>query len=205
MFDLEREHFRKTYQLCRLAFLITALALVLASFTSLLAMYALFDHRLYLWMKESAFFRWTSAPIVWGCVIGATLLLGRWDHVSWQRRTGLFLVMNLVDLGLWFISHADDMGPEVGAFGHRWLRDSMGIALGWGEFALLSSLTCDYLTHLGVDYASDSDKSTRSMAATGAMVWLLSFCQRTNCARAGRYKRYRLTNSTVFSCIMATT
>ena len=69
---------------------------------------------------------------------------------------------------------------EVGAFGHRWLRDSMGIALGWGEFALLSSLTCDYLTHLGVDYASDSDKSTRSMAATGAMVWLLSFCQRTN-------------------------
>ena len=33
MFDLEREHFRKTYQLCRLAFLITAVALVLASFS----------------------------------------------------------------------------------------------------------------------------------------------------------------------------
>jgi heme exporter protein D len=100
--------------------------------------------------------------------------------VSWQRRAGLFLVMNLVDVGLWFISRADDLGPQAGEFGHKWLRDSLGTALGWGEFALLSSLTCDYLAHLGVEHARDSDKSTRSMAATGAMVWLLHFCQRTN-------------------------
>ena len=59
-------------------------------------------------------------------------------------------------------------------------RSSSGLALGWGEFALLSSLTCDYLVHLGVEHARDSDKSTRSMAATGAMVWLLFFCQPTN-------------------------
>ena len=57
---------------------------------------------------------------------------------------------------------------------------SLGDALGWGEFALISSLTCDYLVHLGVDHARESDKSTRSMAATGAMVWMLFFCQRTN-------------------------
>jgi hypothetical protein len=31
-----------------------------------------------------------------------------------------------------------------------------------------------------VDYARDSDKSTRSMAATGAMVWLLLICQLTD-------------------------
>src|ERR1700678_3350967 len=110
MFDLEREQFRKTYQLCRLAFVITAVALVIASLTSLLGMYARFDRGLSTWMAESVFFRWIDAPIVWGCAIGATLLFGRWNHVSWQRRTGLYLLMNFVDLGLWFVSRADDMG-----------------------------------------------------------------------------------------------
>ncbi len=100
--------------------------------------------------------------------------------MSWQRRAGLFLVMNLVDVGLWFIDRGDAMGAVAGEFGHEWLRVSMGLALGWGEFALISSLTCDYLVHLGVEHARDSDKSTRSMAATGAMVWLLLFCQRTD-------------------------
>ena len=83
-------------------------------------------------------------------------------------------------------------GPQAGEFGHEWLRGSLGTALGWGEFALLSSLTCDYLVHLGVDHARDSDKSTRSMAATGAMVWLLFFCQRRTGGPAGRCKSSRL-------------
>jgi hypothetical protein len=180
MFDLEREQLRKTYQLCRLGFLIIAGALVLACFISLLDLYGRFDRSLDIWIRQSGISQWIDAPIVWGCLIGATLLWGRWDHVSWQRRAGLFLVMNLVDVGLWFVSRADAMGPQAGEFGHEWLRSSLGVALGWGEFALLSSLTCDYLTHLGVEHARDSDRSTRSMAATGAMVWLLYFCQRTN-------------------------
>jgi heme exporter protein D len=180
MFDLEREQLRKTYQLCRLGFTILAVALALACFVSLLSLYGTFDHGLGTWIRESGLSEWIDAPIVWGCLIGATLLWGRWDQVSWQRRAGLFLVMNLVDVGLWFISRADAMGPQVGEFGHEWLRASLGTALGWGEFALLSSLSCDYLAHLGVEHARDSDKSTRSMAATGAMVWLLHFCQRTD-------------------------
>ena len=180
MFDLEREQLRKTYQLCRLGFLMLGMALVLACFTSLLDLYGSFDRGLSTWISESGLIEWIDAPIVWGCLIGATLLWGRWDHASWQRRAGLFLLMNLVDLGLWFVSRADAMGAQVGEFGSEWLRAGLGTALGWGEFALISSLTCDYLAHLGVDHARDSDKSTRSMAATGAMVWLLFFCQRTN-------------------------
>jgi heme exporter protein D len=41
-------------------------------------------------------------------------------------------------------------------------------------------LSCDYLVHLGVDHASDSDKQTRSMTATGALVWMLYFSQQTD-------------------------
>jgi hypothetical protein len=180
MFDLEREQIRKTYQLCRLAFIVLGTALALACFTSLLGLFGRFQPALLSWVQGSGLYDWVDAPIVWGCLIGATLLWGRWDHVSWQRRAGLFLVMNLVDVGLWFISRADAMGAQAGEFGHEWLRESLGTALGWGEFALISSLTCDYLVHLGVEHARESDKSTRSMAATGAMVWLLYFCQRTN-------------------------
>ena len=180
MFDIEREQLRKTYQLCRLGFTILAVALVLACFASLLDLLSRFDRGLVTWIQQSMLMRWLNAPIVWGSLIGATLLFGRWEHVSWQRRAGLFLLMNLVDMGLWFIDRGDEMGVVAGEFGHEWLRVSMGLALGWGEFALISSLTCDYLVHLGVEHARDSDKSTRSMAATGAMVWLLLFCQRTD-------------------------
>jgi hypothetical protein len=179
MFDIEREQLRKTYQLCRLAFMILAAALVLACFSSLVDMFGRFEPGLRTWIGGAVWFQWLDTPIVWGCLIGVTLLWGRWDHASWQRRAGLLLVMNLVDLALWFMSRGEAMGARVGEFGHLWLRDSMGQALGWGEFALLSSLSCDYLTHLGVGHARDSDKSTRSMAATGAMIWLLLFCQIT--------------------------
>ena len=180
MYDVEREQIRKTYQLCRLAFIMLGVALGLACFDSLLDLFARFQPQLVSWVQKSDFYQWVGAPITWGCLIGATLLWGRWDHASWQRRAGLFLVMNLVDVGLWFISRADAMGAQAVDFGHEWLRISLGTALGWGEFALLSSLTCDYLVHLGIDHARESDKSTRSMAATGAMVWLLFFCQATN-------------------------
>ena len=180
MFDIEREQLRKTYQLCRLGFTILAFALVLACFGSLLDLFSRFDRNLVTWIRQSMLYQWLDTPMVWGCLIGATLLFGRWDHVSWQRRAGLFLVMNLVDLGLWFADRGDAMGLAPGEFGHQWLREIMGQALGWGEFALISSLSCDYLVHLGVDHARDSDKSTRSMAATGAMVWLLLICQLTD-------------------------
>jgi hypothetical protein len=182
MFDIERDQQRKTYQLCRLGFAILAGALVLACFDSLLVLFGRFEQGpgLLSWIYSSAWYQWLSTPITWGSLIGAILLWGRWDHASWQRRAGLLLAMNLIDLGLWFMNRGDALGARVGEFGHEWLRESLGFALGWGEFALISSLSCDYLVHLGVEHARDSDKSTRSMAATGAMLWLLLFCQRTN-------------------------
>ena len=119
-------------------------------------------------------------PITWGSLLGVTLLWGRFEHAGWQRRVGLLLVMSLVDAGFWFLDHGAALGLAEGDLGHDWLRENVGQALGWAEFALMAGLSCEYLEHLGVEYARESGKSTRSMAATGAVVWLLLFCQRTN-------------------------
>ena len=48
---------------------------------------------------------------VWGSLAGAMLLWGRWDHKSWQRRTGLLLVMCIVDLVVWFVDRGENQLP----------------------------------------------------------------------------------------------
>ena len=115
-------------------------------------------------------------PINWGSLLGVIMLWGRFDHAGWQRRVSLLLVMSLVDVGLWFLDNGEALGIAEGNFGHDWLLEHVGEALGWAEFALLAGLSCDYLEHLGQEYARESGKATRSMAVTGAVLWLLMFC-----------------------------
>jgi hypothetical protein len=180
MFDPERDQVRKTYQLCRLGFAINAIAYVIFSFTSLLDLFSNFEPGLRMWVHEAPWYPWLNVPIVWCSLFGAILLWGRWDNPSWQRRSGLLLVMCLVDAGFWFVDSGEALGLHFGDVGHRWLRVHLAEALGWAEVTLLSSLSCDYLAHLGLEHARESDKSIRSMAATGAMVWMLLFCQQTD-------------------------
>jgi hypothetical protein len=180
MIDLEREQLRKTYEVSRMGFSILSAALVLACLTSLLPILANFYPELCNSIIKAPWFNWLDVPITWGSLLGVTLLFGRFDHGGWQRRVGLLMVMSLVDAGLWFLDHGPALGLVEGDVGHEWLRGNVGQALGWAEFALIAGLSCEYLEHLGVEYARESGKTTRSMAATGAVVWLLLFCQRTN-------------------------
>jgi len=180
MMDLEREQLRKTYEVSRMGFGILSAALILACLDSLLPFLRIFYPELYLRIHTTTWYPWIDVPITWGSLLGVTLLWGRFEHAGWQRRAGLLLVMSLADAGLWFLSHGAALGMAEGDFGHEWLRGNVGQALGWAEFALMAGLSCDYLEHLGVEYARESGKSTRSMAATGAVVWLLLFCERTD-------------------------
>jgi hypothetical protein len=180
MIDLEREQLRKTYEVSRMGFGILSTALVLACLSSLLPILWNFYPELCARIVLTPWFRWLDVPITWGSLLGVTLLWGRFDHPGWQRRVGLLLVMSLVDAGLWFLDHGAALGLVEGDVGHAWLRENVGQALGWAEFALIAGLSCEYLEHLGVEYARESGKTTRSMSATGAVVWLLLFCQRTN-------------------------
>jgi hypothetical protein len=177
-FDLEQQ--RRTYQLCRWAFGTLAFALVLACVPSALDLLAMFRFPLIQKIRQWPIDDWIEAPVVWGSLLGATLLFGRWDHAAWQRRAGLFLVMNLVDVGMWFISRGEALGLQDWDVGHGWMRYNLGRALGWAEFSLIASLAADYLVHLGVAPAKESGKSARSMAATGALLWILLFCEQTD-------------------------
>jgi hypothetical protein len=177
--DPERDTQRQTYRLCRLGFAIMAAILVLASADAVVFLARLFGFRLLAWIAHTPVWRWLGVPIVWGSLVGSYLLWGRWREPSWQRRAGLLVLMCLVDAVLWIIDHGNVLGLSVGGFGHEWLRSQLGQALGWAEFALIASLAGDLMAHLGADQAPDAAKATRSLAATGAVVWFLYFCEQT--------------------------
>ena len=178
--DQEREEQRRTYVLCRLGFAFLSIALALACMSWALSMAGFFLFPILGWIRRSAFLHWVDTPIVWGSLVGTYLLWGRWSHPSWQRRSGLLLLMCLVDLVLWFLDHGNDLNLRLGDVGHDWFRSHLGRALGWAEFALITSLACDFLVHLGVDQAREAGKATRSLAATGAVVWMLLFSMQTS-------------------------
>jgi hypothetical protein len=116
-----------------------------------------------------------EAVITWGSLLGVCILWGRWPDVNWQRRSGILLMMCLVDAVLWTIDHATELGMVDGEIGHEWFRESLGAALGWSEFALIATLAADIAAHLGEPQALDLAKATRSLATTGAMVWFMFF------------------------------
>ena len=178
--EQEREEQRRTYVLCRLGFAFLSIALALACMSWALSMAGFFLLPLFGWIRRSAFWHWVDTPIVWGSLVGTYLLWGRWSHPSWQRRSGLLLLMGLVDLILWFLDHGNDLNLRLGDVGHDWFRSHLGQALGWAEFALITSLACDFLVHLGIDQAREAGKATRSLAATGAVVWMLLFSMQTS-------------------------
>jgi hypothetical protein len=178
--DQERETQRQTYQLCRLGFAILSVSLVLACFTSILALIAQFGGRpIVVWVVNMPWWRWLGTPIVWGSLFGTYLLWGRWSDPGWQRRAGLLVVMGIVDVILWGLDHGNDLGLRLEDVGHKWFRSNLGEALGWAEFALMASLAGDVMAHLGVEQAREASKSTRSLAATGAVVWMILFCHCT--------------------------
>lgn len=182
--DLVREQERQTYRLCRLGFGILSFALVVACFTTLVSLPRHFGGRAFIpWLQNASWWLWVDAPVVWGSLIGSYLLWGRWKHPSWQRRSGLLVVMGTVDALLWLIEHGQDLGLRMGDPGHHLLRYNLGQALGWAEFALIASLSCEVMVHLGIERADETGRATRSLATTGAVVWMLHFCLTTDWRR----------------------
>ena len=179
--DLEREQERQTYRLCRAGFAILSFALGVACLTTLLALPRLFGVRaLVPLLQNSALWSWVDVPIVWGSLVGTYLLWGRWNNPHWQRRAGLLVMMGTVDVVLWLLEHGGSLGLRTDEIGHLWLRGNLGQALGWAEFALMASLSCEVLVHLGVPQAAETGRATRSLAGTGAVIWMLFFCETTN-------------------------
>ncbi|MDG3006306.1 hypothetical protein [Paludisphaera mucosa] len=170
-----RIDYLKTYRLCRLGFFLLAAGLIPACFLEICWFVGMLgDLRfLFFWIERSGLARLVATLTPWATLAGASVLWGVWDVRSWHRRAGLLMTMCLVDVACWFLDQGD---PQMHGE-HAWFRLQLGAALGWAEFALLASLSGDMLAHLGVEQAEESANSTRSLAATGAVVWLLLFCE----------------------------
>jgi|GEM_PF-1168795 len=179
--DQEREQHRRTYQLCRLGFGLLSFSLIVASTTMILGLIwgFLFRPPWLLWILRSPLWYWSDIPVVWGSLIGTYLLWGRWSDAGWQRRSGLLVLMCVFDAFFWIVEHGGELGLRQKEIEHAWMLVSIGQALGWAQFALIASLACDLMAHLGVAQAPEAGKSTRSLAATGAAIWFFYFLERT--------------------------
>jgi len=197
-----RPDFSTSYRLCRLGLFLLALGLVPACFLDVLWLAGRFvDVRLLALIEWSGLISLVSNLTPWATLAGASVLWGAWDHRGWQRRAGLFLTMCLVDVGCWFLELGD---PQMRGE-HAWFRMQLGTALGWAEFALLARLSGDLLGHLGVEEADESSRSTRSLAASGAMVWLLLFLETANLQAGWPLQPNQRFTRHVFLLRMATT
>lgn len=169
--------FLKSYQVSRLGFFLLAIGLAplcVATVCNLFQHFGAVEFLSKLGADELN--RITGALTPWITLAGSTALWASWETPSWRRRAGLLMTMCLFDVGNWFL----DLGDPNRQGTYAWFRGQLGASLGWSQFALLASLSGDSLTHLGVEQADESSKSTRSLAAAGAVVWLLLFLETTN-------------------------
>jgi hypothetical protein len=179
----ERSRLHRTLRRRQLGFSALGLALVIASLTSVGRLILIFSGRGVALGALLGIPQWNmieESVIVWSVLLGVALLWGRWPDQNWQRRSGLLLMMCLVDVALWALDHATEIGLSEGKLGHDWFRQSLGTALGWSEFALIASLAADMAAHLGEPQAIDFGKAARSLSTTGAMVWFMYFYFRTD-------------------------
>ena len=113
--------------------------------------------------------------IVWPSLFGVLLLNGPWPDASWRRRSGLLLVMCVIDAVVWAIENAVELHLSDVKIGNDWLLMAITNTIGWSEFALIASLAGDMAAHLGEPQGSDLARGVRSLATTGAMIWFAFF------------------------------
>jgi hypothetical protein len=179
----ERALLRRRIWRYRLGFSVLGLALVVASLTTVGMLLLFFSGNRQPLGAILQIPHWKlieQGVVTLGSLLGVSLLWGRWPDVNWQRRSGLLLLMCLVDLVLGTLENATELGLVDGAVGHDWFRYSLGTALGWSEFALIATLAADMAAHLGESQSIELAKAVRSLATTGAMVWFMYFYFRTN-------------------------
>ena len=181
--DTERALLRRRLLRHRFGFSALGLALVIASLSTIGFLILFFSGQRQQLGALLGLPQWDlveQSVVVFGSLLGVMLLWGRWPDANWQRRSGLLLMMCLVDAVLFTLDHAASLGLLDGEVGHEWFRHSLGAAIGWSEFALIASLAADMAAHLGEPQSIDFAKAVRSLATTGAMVWFMYFYFRTD-------------------------
>jgi hypothetical protein len=180
--DLEREEVRRQYRLCRIGFAFVALGVGLLCLSdACFSAFLLTGKWQILELLRTSWWDWlVGSPITWCTVVGSYFLWARAADPSWQRRAGALLVMNLIDLILWTISHEEPLGLRLGDLGNPWFRQALASGMGWVEFMLFASLAAELSAHLGKAEAPQAHLAARSVATIGLVFWLLSFLSQTD-------------------------
>jgi hypothetical protein len=181
----EPEDLRPRYRLCGAGFSLLALGLGLLCVDAALE-FAFFcsGSQAIAALKGNPLWHWlVGAPITGATALGSLLLWGRWAEPLWQRRAGLLMLMNGVDLVHWTLHNGDALGLRVGPVPHAWLRGQLAQGMGWAELALAATLAADLSARLGQKNAADAARPARGLAVVGAIVWGLFFLQYTNWGR----------------------
>ena len=145
---------RPRYVLCRIAFILVGIGLGIYCFdiAAQVTLYLTRDAGI-LKALRSQWWKWgVGAPITWCTVLGALLLWGRWRDASWQRRAGILLLLNLIDVVTWTVSHGGELGLKIGDFSrYAFLRGEVSQLIGWAEFFLFANLAGEVADHLAAD------------------------------------------------------
>lgn len=207
--SMEFEHdpapLRRRYALCRAAFIAAAVGLALLGLSSMISAIFLFtfDPDLHAVLR-SPLWRWcVSAPVTWTTLLSAFLLWGRWTDPSWQRRAGILLLLNVLDLVSWTVQNGNELGLRMGPVGHAWLREYMSDAFGWIEFILFGSLAAEVARRPGSDAPDLLRNGVVALSTLGLLLCTATFGAATDWGHgwplgprpvAGLLDSYRLSN-----------
>ena len=139
------------YRLLRVAFALGAISLGLLGLSGACEVMAYLGDRDILNVVRSDLWDWmVGAPITWGSLFASFVLLGPFADLRWRRLAVLLLVMNAVDLGVWWLEHADAMGFRGNAIapGQGGLLLATGRLLNLSELFVFGYLAREVLIHL---------------------------------------------------------
>lgn len=194
---------RPRYRLCRLAFGLGALALALQS-----ADIALTIGSRFLEAPELSHLvghpNWrlsVGTPITWGAFLSALLLVGRWRDLSWNRRAGLLLLLNALDVGFWASDNARLLGLALPPRRDNWLLH-VCLAMQWVELMLFASLASEVSAHLGRPDAAEASRPARTMGLIGLGLWFVTLLACTVLV-PGRWPVFQVRVLEVFLLLLA--
>lgn len=175
------------YRLCQIGFALSGLSLGLLSFSSAAELgvffsgqrnlFAIFQHPIWQWG--------VSAPITIGSFVGSYLLWGRWRDHSWQRRVGLLVLMNGIDLLLWGYRNLMQQpellqGQNRAVVEHAWLQHLVTGGMGWAELMLFAGLAADVSAQLGSPQARSTGRTIQAICGIGLLLWGMESLTQTN-------------------------
>ena len=169
---------RPRYRVCRVAFVLSALAHGLLGADGLCHVFTFLSGDWNLFQVfESPYWDWlVGAPITWGSVLASYLLIGRFPDSRWRRRAWLLAAMNSADLIQWSLDHAEILGlpAGLGGGGRSILSMVMGPLTNLAELILSADLAGELMGHLGHrDEATPRIQAARMVAGIALMLWAL--------------------------------